>query len=49
MSKLIAIGEALIDFIPNETGKQIKEVGAFVPKVGRWRTYKCMRCICQNG
>ncbi len=34
MSKLIAIGEALIDFIPNETGKQIKEVGAFSPKVG---------------
>lgn len=32
--KLIAIGEALIDFIPQETGKTIKEVGAFAPKVG---------------
>lgn len=41
MSKLIAIGEALIDFIPNETGKQIKEVGAFVPKVGGAPTNVC--------
>lgn len=32
--RLIAIGEALIDFIPSETGKFIKEVGAFMPKVG---------------
>lgn len=34
MSKLIAIGEALIDFIPQETGKAIRHVNAFEPKVG---------------
>ena len=33
-SKLIAIGEALIDFIPQESGKPIKQVGSFAPKVG---------------
>lgn len=34
MKKLIAIGEALIDFIPSETNKTIKTVPAFIPKVG---------------
>ena len=34
MSKLLAIGEALIDFIPSETGKPIKQVSAFEAKVG---------------
>ncbi len=32
--KLIAIGEALIDFIPNKTGCDFDEVTAFSPKVG---------------
>lgn len=32
--KLIAIGEALIDFIPNKTGCDFSEVTAFAPKVG---------------
>ncbi len=34
MSRLLAIGEALIDFLPTETGKQIKDVVSFEPKVG---------------
>ncbi len=34
MKKLMAIGEALIDFIPEETGKELKEVSGFQPKVG---------------
>ena len=34
MKKLIAIGEALIDFIPTESGKKIKEVEGFKPAVG---------------
>lgn len=34
MGKLIGIGEALIDMIPCESGKQIKEVTAFSPVVG---------------
>ncbi|MGN0155228.1 MAG: carbohydrate kinase [Lachnospiraceae bacterium] len=34
MRKLIGIGEALIDMIPTESGKMIKEVGAFSPIVG---------------
>lgn len=34
MSKLIAIGEALIDFIPAETGRAISEVTSFMPAVG---------------
>lgn len=32
--KLIAIGEALIDFIPNKTGCSFSEVTGFAPKVG---------------
>ncbi|MGI6011537.1 MAG: carbohydrate kinase family protein [Ruminococcus sp.] len=31
---LLAIGEALIDFIPGQTGKKIKEVSEFQPIVG---------------
>lgn len=34
MKKLIAIGEALIDFAPNETGKSIKNVQSFTPITG---------------
>ncbi len=34
MKKLYAIGEALIDFIPQQTGVGIAEVEAFAPKVG---------------
>lgn len=34
MGKLISIGEALVDMIPAETGKPIKEVLAFSPVVG---------------
>lgn len=32
--KLIAIGEALIDFIPEKSGDAIKDVNAFLPAVG---------------
>ncbi len=32
--KLIAIGEALIDFIPDCSGRAIKDVNAFLPAVG---------------
>lgn len=32
--KLIAIGEALIDFIPESAGSAIKDVNAFLPAVG---------------
>lgn len=34
MKRLLAIGEALIDFIPEETGKELKDVCGFQPKVG---------------
>ncbi len=34
MGKLIAIGEALIDFAPMQTGVPVKEVSQFAPKVG---------------
>lgn len=34
MSKIAAIGEALIDFIPGEHGKPIRQVESFAPKVG---------------
>lgn len=34
MKRLLAIGEALIDFIPAETGKELKDVSGFSPKVG---------------
>lgn len=34
MKKLIAIGEALIDFIPKQTGCKVKEVVDFCPKTG---------------
>ncbi|MBQ1328054.1 MAG: carbohydrate kinase [Eubacterium sp.] len=34
MKKLYAIGEALIDFIPEETGKPIREVSGFKPAPG---------------
>lgn len=34
MGKLVAIGEALIDFIPTESGKKIKSVEGFKPAVG---------------
>lgn len=34
MKRLLAIGEALIDFIPEESGKEMKDVCGFQPKVG---------------
>lgn len=34
MKKLMAIGEALIDFIPEESGKAMKDVCGFQPAVG---------------
>ena len=34
MKRLLAIGEALIDFIPEETGKELKNVCGFRPAVG---------------
>ena len=34
MKKLLAIGEALIDFIPEESGKAMKDVCGFCPAVG---------------
>lgn len=34
MKKLLAIGEALIDFIPEESGKPLKDVCGFRPAVG---------------
>ncbi len=34
MKRLLAIGEALIDWIPAESGKPIRHVTAFQPKVG---------------
>ena len=34
MKKLMAIGEALIDFIPEESGKAMKDVCGFRPAVG---------------
>ncbi len=34
MKRLLAIGEALIDFIPEETGKELKHVKGFQPAVG---------------
>lgn len=34
MSKLVAIGEALIDFIPGQSGCPIRQVESFAPKVG---------------
>ncbi len=34
MKRLMAIGEALIDWIPAESGRPIKNVSAFQPKVG---------------
>lgn len=34
MKRLLAIGEALIDFIPQETGKELKNVCGFQPAVG---------------
>ena len=34
MKRLLAIGEALIDFIPSEHGKEMKAVSSFSPAVG---------------
>ncbi len=34
MKQLFSIGEALIDFIPEESGKELKNVSGFQPKVG---------------
>lgn len=34
MKHLVAIGEALIDFAPQQAGRQIKDTESFLPKVG---------------
>ena len=34
VKKILAIGEALIDFIANESGFEVKDVKSFTPKVG---------------
>ena len=34
MKTLVAIGEALIDFAPQQTGRRIKDTESFMPKVG---------------
>lgn len=34
MKTLVAIGEALIDFAPQQAGRQIKDTESFMPKVG---------------
>lgn len=34
MKHLVAIGEALIDFAPQQAGRQIKDTESFMPKVG---------------
>lgn len=34
LKKLLAIGEALIDFVPIETGLGISQVSGFIPKIG---------------
>lgn len=48
MKKLLAIGEALIDMIPSNTGR-IMDVEGFQPKVGgnhsAFSTVECMRSI----
>lgn len=41
MKKIIAIGEALIDMSPKETGCKIKEVSSFSPNVGGAPTNVC--------
>lgn len=46
MKQLLAIGEALIDFAPEETGKELKDVSAFKPKVGG-APGECLRCLCK--
>ena len=48
MKKLLAIGEALIDFIPQEMGKGISEVSGFTPKVGGAPANVC-GCFCRLG
>ena len=34
MKKLLAIGEALVDFIPQNTNCSLKDIKSFMPKVG---------------
>ena len=34
MKKILAIGEALIDFLANDVGSSVKDVKSFTPKVG---------------
>ncbi len=45
--KLYAIGEALIDFIPQESGRPMKDVFGILPE-SRWCTGECLRCIYQT-
>ena len=41
MKKLLAIGEALIDFIPQQTGVDLKDVANFLPTIGGAPTNVC--------
>ena len=49
MKKLIAIGEALIDFAPSQFGKKIKEVESFSPKTGGAPANVCGAFTCLGG
>lgn len=49
MKKLIAIGEALIDFAPSQSGKKIKEVESFLPKTGGAPANVCGAFTCLGG
>lgn len=47
MKTLVAIGEALIDFAPQQAGRQIKDTESFMPKVGG-APAQCMWGICKT-
>lgn len=49
MKKLLAIGEALIDFAPSQSGKKIKEVESFSPKTGGAPANVCGAYTCLGG
>jgi len=47
-NKLIAIGELLIDFIPNEKGRKLKDVQSFIRVAGGAPANVCV-CVSQLG
>lgn len=49
MKKIMAIGEALIDFAPSQSGKKIKEVESFMPKTGGAPANVCGAFTCLGG